>query len=109
MLGLRLRPLRRRERRQHDLDLVDQWLLRTLGRFRECSYRHLEAELLAIRGAAPHEVVSSILKLEEGRLLERTPVESLTVVERRFRLTTAGRRIFRLIPETPRSPTIFYV
>lgn len=105
-------PLRRfvrgRARRQHDLDVTDQWLLLTLERFHECSYRRLEAELQAIRGVSPAEVVASLLKLEHAGLLERKPVAGLAAEERRFRLTHAGTRVGRLVPAQPRSPTIFY-
>lgn len=102
----RLRPA---PRRAYDLDLVDQWLVLTLRRFGECAYRRLEAELLAIRGATPAEVVASILKLEESGLLERTAATDLLAQERRFRLTRQGKRLAAYLPATPQSPTTFYV
>ncbi len=99
---------RRQPGRQHDLGVVDQWVLRSLVHFGPCTYRRIEAELYAIRGAPPAEVVSSLLKLEEAGLLDRGPVSGLIVEERLFRLTRDGRRVVRLVPATPISPTIFY-
>jgi hypothetical protein len=107
LLG-RLNHLRPQPRRSYDLDLVDQWLVLTLHRFNGCGYRHLEQELLAIRGAPPAEVVASILKLEEAGLLDRTPAQALVAEERRFRLTRQGRRLAGYLPAAPRSPTAFY-
>jgi hypothetical protein len=95
--------------RLYDLDVVDQWLVLTMARFGECTFRRLEAELLAIRGATPAEVVSSILKLEQAGVLGRSAVAGLLAEERRFRLTVAGARLGRLLPAEPRSPTLFYV
>jgi len=95
-------------RREHDLDVTDQWLVRTLVRFRECTFRHLEAELLAIRGVPPSDVVASVLKLEQAGLVERKPVSGIGVEERRFRLTRRGKWMGALVPDAPRSPTIFY-
>ncbi len=108
-LGRRLAAMfRRRTGREHDLSVVDQWVLRSLLRFGPCTYRRIEAELYAIRGAPPAEVVTSLLKLEEMGILERGPVSGLVVEERLFRLTRDGRRVARLVPATPISPTIFY-
>ncbi len=108
-LGRRLTAIfRLRPARQHDLGVIDQWVLRSLIRFGPCTYRRLEAELHAIRGAPPAEVVTSLLKLEELALIERGPVSGLVVEERQFHLTRDGRRVARLVPATPISPTIFY-
>lgn len=101
--------LKRGPRRAYDLDLVDQWLVLTLRRFGNCGYQRLEAELLAIRGATPSEVVASILKLEAAALLERLPAGALVAEERRFRLARRGVRLAALVPQAPRSPTAFYL
>ncbi|MHB8574778.1 MAG: hypothetical protein ACYDCQ_05545 [Dehalococcoidia bacterium] len=96
-------------RQAYDLDVVDQWTLVLLRRYRACTYRRLEAELSAIRGTPPAEVVAALLKLEGFLLLERVPEPELMAVERRFRLAAAGRRLGGHLPAEPRSPTIFYV
>jgi DNA-binding MarR family transcriptional regulator len=99
---------RRASRQQHDLNVVDQWVVRLLCRFGACTYRRVEAELQAIRGTPPAEVVTCLLKLEAAGLIERGPVSGLVAEERVFRLTRQGRRLARLVPAAPRSPTIFY-
>lgn len=101
--------VRRPAARQFDLDVTDQWVTATLVRFGDCSYRRIEAEVQAIRGVASAQVVSSILKLEEAGMIERGPVQGLIAEARLFRLTLTGRRVGRLIPKEPRSPTIFYL
>lgn len=101
--------VRRPAAREFDLDVTDQWLAATLARFGDCSYRRIEAELQAIKGVAPPQVVSSILKLEEAGVVERGPVQGLIAEARLFRLTSTGRRVARLLPKEPRSPTNFYL
>jgi hypothetical protein len=102
-------------KRAHDLDVVDQWQLRVLRRAGPCGFRRLSAELLAIRGASQAQTVESLLKLEHEGLVEREPgpgrmdPADLIAHEPRFRLTGPGKRVEGLVPETPRSPTIYYV
>ena len=96
-------------RRPYDLDVVPQWIVVLLARYGETTYRRLEAELAAIRGTPPAEVVEGLLKLEELALIERTAATGLMVAERRFTLSAIGRKVRRYVPEEPRSPTIFYV
>jgi DNA-binding PadR family transcriptional regulator len=98
-----------RARRAYDLDVVDQWLLRILSRDRESTFRLLAAELLAIRGSAEAQVVESLLKLEELGLLTRATPRGIMAEERRFTLTRTGRSMLAFMPQTPRSPTIFYL
>jgi len=109
VVGPLRRLLRRGGRRQFDLDVLDQWTLRTLARFGACGYRRIEAELGGIRGASPAEVVAALLKLEQIGAIEREPTTTLMAEERRFRLTRAGAKLARLLPAEPRSPTIFYL
>jgi hypothetical protein len=100
---------RRTGTRLLDLDVLDQWLVVTLARFGPCTYRRLEAELGAIRAAAPAEVVEALLKLEQLSLVQRNEPSGLMLEERRFALSRLGRRLSRLLPAEPRSPTIFYL
>ncbi len=100
---------RRGATRLFDLDVLDQWIVATLGRFGACTYRRIEAELRAIRAAAPAEVVASLLGLEQAGLVQRVDPTGLMLAERRFQLTRSGARLARLLPAEPRSPTIFYV
>lgn len=103
------RVLRRGGPRLFDLDVLEQWVVRTLARFGDCGYGRVEAELRAIRGATPAEVVAALLKLEQAGVLEREPLTTLMAEERRFRLTHAGQKLARLLPPEPRSPTLFYL
>jgi len=96
-------------RRSHDLDVVDQWLLISLARFGQSPYRRLEAELAAVRGSAPAEVVAALLRAEEHGLIERLAVTGIVAEERLFRLSKAGKKVSQLLPREPRSPTIFYL
>lgn len=95
-------------RTAYDLDLVDQWTVLTLQRFGDCSYRRVAAELAGIRGSTPAEAYTCLVKLENLALIERIAATELMVQERRFRLTRAGRRLAKLMPAAPRSPTIYY-
>ena len=101
------RVLQRPIPRSWDLDVTDQWLVLSINRFGACDFRRLEGELYAIRGVAPAEVVTAVLKLEREGILERTPAGA-DGRDRPFRLTRAGRQLAHLIPSLPRSPTIFY-
>jgi len=93
----------------YDLDLVDQWLVLLLARYGEATFRRLEAELAAIRGTPPAEVVGALLKAQGLGLVERVAMAELIATEPRFRLSRAGRRLREAIVGEPRSPTIFYV
>ncbi|HLZ73101.1 MAG TPA: hypothetical protein VKV26_24620 [Dehalococcoidia bacterium] len=100
---------RRAGRRLFDLDVLDQWLVATLARFGDCTYRRIDAELRAIRAATPAEVVAALLKLQEIGLVQRVEARGLMLEERTFRLTRPGQRLARLLPAEPKSPTIFYL
>lgn len=96
-------------KRPIELDLVQQWVVLTLLRFGACDFARLQAEVEAIRGAKPAEMVMAIMNLEQENVVERLNGRRQSRLTGVFRLTSRGRRAGRHIPRPPRSPVTIYV
>jgi DNA-binding MarR family transcriptional regulator len=97
-----------RRRRSVDLDLVQQWAVLTLLRFGDCSFGRLQAEVEAIRGATPADMVRAVIALEQDELLVRITPRTEGRQASTYRLTQIGRKAGRRIPRPPRSPVTIY-
>ncbi len=107
-LSGRLRAARQRPT-PVELDLVQQLALLMLSRFGPQPYSRLAAEISATRQATPAEIVNGILTLETAGVIERMAETGVNQSNRRYRLTTRGKKFIPFIPTEPRSLLEFQI
>ena len=96
-------------KRTVELDLVQQWALLTLQQHGDCTFRRLQQEIDAIRGASPAEVVIGLVKLERDGVVVRGSPDAGGGQTSVYRLTRDGHRVARLLPVAPRSAINVYL
>lgn len=80
-----------------------------LARREPATFVVLREEIAAQQPAAPRDVLTALLTLEDLHLVSRLLPEGRDDGGRRFARTHLGRKLTRSLPPEPRSPTTFYL